>query len=270
MPPDATLSTKQRARLARDGIFNLRDLGGIPVGGGRVVAGGRLLRGDSLHRARDSAAVLHELGVVRVLDLRDERERSEEGVLSADGLEVQHHPVIDPMFAWFDESHDDLSTLLAHMYREILVAFGPRFATALGSIAEVVAERRVGAVAYHCAVGKDRTGLLTALLLGALGASEDEIVADYVRSARAGAVQLSWLWSLGHPEGAATDDDLYVGLWSARAETMEHTLEWLQKEFGGAAGYLEQSGVPAEVVEALAVGLVVDPTGQEDVHAAGR
>ena len=264
------LTTKQRARLAREGIFNVRDLGGIPVADGKVVAPGRLVRGDSLHRARDSVEVLREMGVVRVLDLRDERERDDEGVLSADGLEVQHHPVIDPMFAWFDESHDDRSTLLAHMYQEILTAFGARFATALGSIAEVVADRPGAAVAYHCAVGKDRTGLLTALLLGTLGASEDDIVADYVRSARAGAVQLSWLWSLGHPEGAATDEDLYVGLWSARAETMERTLEWLHKEFGGAAGYLEQSGVPAEVVEALAVGLLVDPAGQEDVHAAGR
>ncbi len=264
------LTTTQRAALARDGIFNLRDLGGIPVAGGKVVAAGRLIRADSLHRARDSVEVLRELGVVRVLDLRDERERDEEGVLSADGLEVQHHPVIDPMFAWFDESHDDLSTLLAHMYREILTAFGARFATALGSIAEVLASRPDGAVAYHCAVGKDRTGLLTALLLGTLGASEDDIVADYVRSARAGAVQLSWLWSLGHPEGAATDEDLRVGLWSARAETMERTLEWLHKEFGGAAGYLEQRGVPADAGEALEVGRVVEPNGQEDVHAAGR
>jgi protein-tyrosine phosphatase len=263
-------TTTQRARLARDGIFNVRDLGGIRVRDGRVIAGGRLIRGDSLHRARDSVEVLHELGVVRVLDLRDERERDEEGVLSADGIEVQHHPVIDPMFAWFDESHDDPSTLLAHMYQEILTAFGARFATALASIAEVVSQRQDGAVAYHCAVGKDRTGLLTALLLGTLGASDADVVADYVRSGRAGAVQLSWLWSLGHPEGAATDDDLYVGLWSARAETMERTLEWLVEEFGGAAGYLEQSGVPGEVVEALEAGLVVDPTGLEDVHAAGR
>ena len=111
MPSNGALTTKQRATLARDGIFNLRDLGGIPVAGGKVVAPGRLVRADSLHRARDSVEVLHDLGVVRVLDLRDERERSEEGVLSADGVEVEHHPVIDPMFAWFDESHDDLSAL---------------------------------------------------------------------------------------------------------------------------------------------------------------
>ena len=263
-------TTAQRARLARDGIFNLRDLGGIPLRDGRVLARGRVLRGDSLHRARSSVEVLGELGVVRVLDLRDDQERAEEGVLDTEGLDVQHHPVIDPRFAWADESHEDAATLLAHRYREILVAFGARFATALGSIAELVSSRPKGAVAYHCAVGKDRTGLLSALLLGALGAEDDAVVADYVRSGGANAVQLSWLWSLGHPEGSASDEDLYVGLWSARPETMRSTLDWLRDEFGGAAGYLEQSGVPAEVMEALEVGLVAGPDEQEDGHVGGR
>lgn len=250
---------RHRAALARDGIFNVRDLGGTPAGGGRVLRTGRVLRADSLHRARASVEVLRAHSVVRVLDLRDERERASDGVLVAEGVEVQHHPVIDPTFAWFDDSHDEVSTLLAHRYREILTAFGPRFATAMTSIAEVVSDGEGGgAVAYHCAVGKDRTGLLTALLLGALDAPDEAIVADYTRSSAATAVQVSWLWSLGHPHGAATDDDIFVGLWSARAETMEDTLAWIRDEFGGVSGYLTGIGVPDGVVEALRAALLVD------------
>jgi protein-tyrosine phosphatase len=254
-----------RARLARDGIFNVRDLGGVPLADGRVVVPGRVWRADSLHRARDSVAVLVDHGVVRVLDLRDERERDDDGVLVAEGIEVQHHPVIDPTFEWPADDHDAPETLLVRRYCEILTSFGARFATALSSIAEVTTDpnRVDGAVAYHCAVGKDRTGLLTALLLGAIGADEEAIVEDYARSAASTAVQVSWLWSFGHPDGDASDEDLAVGLWSARPETMRATLGWIEERFGGVGGYLRQSGVDDDVPGALHAALTTDPAIQE-------
>lgn len=251
----------ERARLARDGIFNLRDLGGTPLTDGKVVRPRRVLRADALHRARASAEVLRGLGVVRVLDLRDEVERDEEGVLDADGVEVLHHPVIDPRFEWAHEEVSEPGGLLAHRYQEILTAFGPRFATSLTSIAEVVDTGRPGVVAYHCAVGKDRTGLLTALLLGLLGADDDAIVADYARSSAAAPVQVSWLWAFGHPAGSATDEDLHLGLWSARPETMRVTLRWLGEEFGGVGGYVEQTGIADGVVDSLRAALVADGNG---------
>lgn len=248
-----------RPRLARDGVFNTRDLGGLPAADGLVVAPRRLVRGDALHRVRSTAGDLRAHGVVRVLDLRDERERTAEGVLDAEGIEVLHLPVLDPTFNWVDDAHDDLSTLLQHRYRTILDSFGDRFAGSVTAVVEVVAAETPGAVAYHCAVGKDRTGLLTALLLSTLGASDQVIVDDYVRSARATAVQVSWLWSMGHPGGEAGDDDLDHGLWSARPATMQATLDWLRDTHGGAESYLRAVGVPAEQLEALRRAVLVEP-----------
>jgi protein tyrosine/serine phosphatase len=248
-----------RPVLARDGIFNVRDLGGLPAADGRVVAPGRLVRGDALHRSKRSTPGLVEHGVVRVLDLRDQRERDEEGVLVAEGIEVLHHPVLDPTFDWFDDRHDDIATLLAHRYEVILTSFPDRFAGAVRSVVEVVSDPDVpGGVAYHCAVGKDRTGLLTALLLGAMDVSDQLVVDDYVRSARATAVQRSWLWTFGRPGGEATDDDLELGVWSARAETMRTTLDWLRGEHGGARGYLIAAGVDSDDLDALRRGVLVD------------
>lgn len=263
-------SSRDRARLARDGIFNVRDLGGMPAAGGRSVARRKVLRADSLHRVSTSAEVLRGLGLVRVLDLRDDREREGDGVLALDDIEVQHHPVIDPTFAWYDDSPPDDETLLAQRYRQILSSFGSRFAAAVESVAEVVGDDR-GAVAYHCAVGKDRTGLLTALLLDVVDVPDEVIVADYARSSAATAVQVSWLWSLQHPHGAATEDDIFVGMWSARPATMADTLGWIDTELGGAAQYLLDHGVDREVLDALRAALLVegDRTGNPSPSQEG-
>ena len=252
--PNASL----RPRFARDGIFNVRDLGGLRSGDGRQVATGRLVRADALHRARSTADDLRRYGVVRVLDLRDERERDEEGVLGSPGIEVVHLPVLDPAFDWVDDSHDDFDTMLAHRYQVILESFPDRFAEAVGAVVEVVAKGSSGAVAYHCAVGKDRTGLLTALLLGLLGVPDETVIDDYTRSGVAVAVQVSWLWSMGYPAGHVAEEHLENGLWSARPETMRRTLDWLAGEHGGAASYMRSAGLDDDQIEALRRALLVE------------
>ncbi len=251
-------SEELRPRFAREGIFNVRDLGGLRSVDGRQVATGRLVRADALHRARSTADDLRRYGVARVLDLRDQRERDEEGVLDSPGIEVLHLPVLDPTFEWVDDTHDDLDTLLAHRYQVILGSFSDRFADAVGAVIEVVVDDGAGAVAYHCAVGKDRTGLLTALLLGLLDVPDETVIADYTRSGAAVAVQVSWLWSMGYPAGQVAEEHLESGLWSARPETMRRTLDWLAGEHGGAAPYLRSAGVDDDQIAALRRALLVE------------
>lgn len=256
-----------RPVLARDGIFNTRDLGGLPAASGRVVAPRRIIRADALQRARGSVTALRDHGIVRVLDLRDEREREHSGVLVAEGIDVQHHPVLDPTFAWHSEADTELSQLLVLRYRDILEAFGPRLGGAVTSIAEVVTgppsidatgASTGAAVAFHCAVGKDRTGLLAALLLSTLGVDPQVIAQDYARSSAATAVQVQWLWSFGMPGGEATDDDMALGVWSARPETMLVTLDWIRTRHGGVESYLASQGVDGDVPAALRSALLVE------------
>jgi protein-tyrosine phosphatase len=258
------MTPELRVTLARDGIFNTRDLGGLPTRSGGIVASRKVVRADALQRVRGSVDVVRGYGIVRVLDLRDERERDADGVLQVDGIEVQHHPVLDPTFRWHSPADDQLAGLLVTRYQDILGAFGPRFAGALTSIAEVL-ERGVGAdgvesaVAFHCAVGKDRTGLLAALLLSVLEVDQDEIVRDYARSSAATAVQVNWLWTFGLLGGNATDEDLAVGVWSARPETMRTTLSWIDAEFGDVSGYLRSQGLDVAVPDTLRRELVTAP-----------
>jgi protein-tyrosine phosphatase len=254
-----------RPLLARDGIFNVRDLGGLPARDGRRVRPRRLVRGDALQRSRAATATaLHDHGVRVVLDLRDDSERHEEGSFDAPhltdpGIAVHHTPVLDPTYRW---GGPDLAPeeLLPRRYGEILESFHRRLALAVERVVETLAGDDAAAVAYHCAIGKDRTGLLTMLLLGAVGVSDDVIVSDYARSARSTAVQVAWMRSHGHRYGDVGDDDLAVGLWSARPETMAATLTLLSERFGGARAYLRDAGLGDDALDALAAALL-EPAG---------
>ncbi|GEM_PF-1005333 len=253
-------SPQLRALLARDGIFNTRDLGGIANQFAQQIVPARLLRADALQRVRGSGTALRELGVVHVLDLRDDSERQKSGEIEVPGIVVEHHPVIDPAFAWHGEDGAEVSDVLFARYCEILGSYGSRFTGAINSIAQVLdisGGVTPGAVAYHCAIGKDRTGLLTALLLSILGVDAEAIASDYAKSSAATAVQVQWLWSFSLPGGDTTDLDLNQGVWSARPETMLRTLTWLDAEFGGGEQYMIEHGLDAQVCVRLRRSLLI-------------
>ena len=252
-------SPQLRANLARDGVFNTRDLGGLLTSNGQKIAPRKLLRADALQRVQLSGPALREFGIVRVLDLRDDLEREKSGEIQVDGIEVEHHPVIDPAFAWHSEEESEFADLLFLRYCEIFSSFGPRFLGAVNSIAEVLDESNSspsGAVAYHCAIGKDRTGLLTALLLSIRGVDDQAIASDSAKSSAATAV----LWSFSLPGGETTDRDLELGVWSARPETMLRTLGWLDVEFGGAEQYMIEQGLEADAISTLRESLLLSQT----------
>lgn len=258
----APMSTSRlRTELARDGIFNTRDLGGLTTATGSIVRPGRVLRADALHRVKQSAPAFRSSGVTRVIDLRDETERERAGVLDVDGIEVIHHPVLDPTFGWTSETAVVPAELLRTLYKEILESYGDRFASALTEVAEVIDDReQLHAVAFHCSLGKDRTGLLAAMLLSLLGVDTEQIINDYSRSSNATAVQLQWLWSFGFVGDEIGDEDLTDGLWSAKPETLRSTLAWIEDRFGGFENYLIDNGLDTAAMDALRGSLLVPAT----------
>lgn len=159
---------------------NLRDLGGIAIDGG-VLREGLAIRTDDL--AYVTSAVAEELvagGLTAIIDLRSPLEVSVtgRGPLAAHPVAYHHLPLI----ADVGESMGDEAPALTHeamglMYQRMVEGAAPQLVIALNVIAHTP-----GAAAFHCAAGRDRTGVLAAMLLLALGAADDDIVADYART----------------------------------------------------------------------------------------
>jgi protein tyrosine/serine phosphatase len=165
--------------LTWDGCFNVRDLGGLATADGRLIRHGAVVRADKLNglsAAGWEALIAH--GVRTVVDLRDPSEHQPDVAPRPSDLTTLSLPLEDQTDVAFWERWRPVSGTPLY-YRAFLEHAQPRIAAVLAAIAEASA----GAVVVHCAAGRDRTGLVTLVLLAALGVSPEVIVADYALSA---------------------------------------------------------------------------------------
>ncbi|MGF9660823.1 tyrosine-protein phosphatase [Arthrobacter crystallopoietes] len=160
---------------------NLRDLGGIPITGG-ILREGLALRADDLSViTNDDARRLVDNGLTAVIDLRtnDEAAITGRGPLAGHPLAYHHLPLMESISAGMPEGETFVieHVAMGEMYARMVENAAPQLVTALTIIALTP-----GATAFHCAAGRDRTGVLAAVLLLALGANDDDIITDYART----------------------------------------------------------------------------------------
>jgi protein tyrosine/serine phosphatase len=162
-----------------DGCFNVRDLGGLPASNGRVTRRGALVRADKLSGLSGSGwSALVKHGVRTIVDLRDPTECQPDLAPRPSTLTTVSAPLEDQTDTAFWEQWRPLSGTPLY-YRPFLDRFPRRIAAALAAIAEA----GPGGVVVHCAAGRDRTGMVTLVLLALLGVTSELIVDDYLLSA---------------------------------------------------------------------------------------
>ncbi|MFC1437883.1 tyrosine-protein phosphatase [Streptacidiphilus sp. N1-10] len=242
--------------IAFDRLYNFRDLGGYAAADGRTVRWGRLYRSDSLGKLTPGGADHRRflaLGVRTVIDLRYpwEIERAgrvpEQPGLEYHNLSIEHRPydqaAIDPDV--------DPWRHLADRYAEVAEDGVKEIRQALDLIA--AANRPDGGpLVFHCASGKDRTGLIAALVLILLGVGEDDVLADFARTELA-TDRLLADYRAAHPDR----DRIWPGYGRAPAAVMRHVLDDLGAAYGSVSGYAtERLGVEPELVDALRAGLL--------------
>lgn len=168
------------APIALSAPVNLRDLGGTAIPGGRV-RDGFAIRADDLATVTEEVAdALVERGVRAVIDLRSSAEVALTGrgpLGERRSVSYHHLPLMADVGTAAKGARIPQQHEFGAMYVSMFETAAPQLVTALAIIAH-----GAGATAFHCAAGQDRTGVLAASLLLALGAAPEEVIADYART----------------------------------------------------------------------------------------
>lgn len=244
--------------LDLDGTANTRDAGGLPAAGGQVRPG-LLLRSDNLQdlSPADVRRLVDELGLRTVVDLRTDSERAGEGPTPlAQRREVEHLPL--SLIPEDDEIRADPGAVLPDRWADGAIGAYLHYLRdkpdAFVTVARRLAAGGAGGAVLHCAAGKDRTGVMTAVLLDAIGVPREAVIEDFALTNQR--IELIYKRLLGSRTYAA--DVQRIGLDAHRVDpaTMTGVLDVLDERYGGAAGYLRAAGASDADLAALKARLV--------------
>ncbi|MDO5111782.1 MAG: tyrosine-protein phosphatase [Clostridia bacterium] len=233
---------------------NLRDLGGLPASNGLRVRPGRLLRAGALWQmtAQECAALR---SILAVFDLRSENERqyhpdpplpgaryipisvTESGRREYVQSKRTMEDKVQDILAGYARHEPIASLRMTDVYRRMILS--PEMKRCLQTILRILANEPQGAVLFHCAAGKDRTGVVAAVLLRLLGVSDEIIFQDYLYTNKALSHELERAERLAlaasHDPAAA----FYAkGFFAACPCWLFAALSTMDSRFGSAEGYI--------------------------------
>jgi hypothetical protein len=242
------------------GCDNVRDLGGLPTLDGGLTRPGVFLRGDTPQEltAADVVRLRDEFGLRTVLDLRADAEAAREGRGALEKEPVDYHQLSFLPGEWVMPDDPRYPAIIRDRRSEDRIEhYLDYLRLAGGAVAEalrMLATPGRGPTLFHCAAGKDRTGVLAALALGIVGVEHEAIVADYVatndRIDRVDA-RLTRLPSYNSGPDKLTADKLRV-----RAEVMVGFLAGVERTWDGPAAWARHAGVPEADLRTLRTRLV--------------
>ncbi len=242
------LKAEKRRHLPLSGTYNVRDIGGYATVDGRTTRWRTLIRSDSLHRlAPEAQQTLLDLGLRTMIDLRRPAETAQYPNLLANAPGVNYLQVSLDRKA--PEEQASFPTL-PEIYRGIIDNAGAQ----LGTIIATLAAPNALPGLVHCQVGKDRTGMVIALTLAAVGVPAKTIVADYALSE----AQLAGDFATRFEERLRADGgdwEAYRALLTSPAAFMRDILAYLDAEHDGVISYLRTNGVRDAQLAALRDGL---------------
>jgi protein-tyrosine phosphatase len=237
--------TRERI-LVWDGCVNVRDLGGLPLESGGETQFGVVVRADSIRGLTERGwDALLDYGVRSAVDLRADDELARDPPGDAP-IPVAHLPLSPSNLDW---------SSVRSGYVALLQNYRPQFARAATAVAQ-----SDQAVVVHCQGGRDRTGVLVALLLELAGVEPEAIVADHVRSEESWAPYLPAWYAQAETEAErARRRRVSAPAGRAIAEVLEH----IGETYGGPGAYLTGGGASTSDLDSLVLRLRgATPDGQ--------
>jgi protein tyrosine/serine phosphatase len=233
-------------------VFNFRDLGGYQAADGRTVRWGQLYRSDGLHRLTEGDFEgFAALGVHTVLDLRRPDELEADGRV-AESLGLDYHNVNFHADLWPQHNlgPDEMPRYLADRYAEMAEG-GLTGRNGVAASLRLIAASHAAPLVFHCAAGKDRTGVLAGLTLSLVGVSDDDIAADYALSEESERRFREWRRSLS---ADGSEEAGHAPVWLLNPcpqEAMHLFLTELRERYDSAEAYVRRAGITHVEVEKL-------------------
>ena len=240
------------SRYPMDGLKNCRDLGGLPTADGGITRFGVMIRSELPRELTEhDVEIFRELGVTTSIDLRGERE-------------CEAHPSHMKKLDFVEYINLSLFNEEVAMGADIKrpeppkdpsqMEWGPMYIDMLEEskdwarrVVETIAAAP-GAVQFNCTTGKDRTGLVSMMLLSIAGVSDEDIIANYaVSEIHMRSVYLTMAHML--PGGAESEADLDRGFFCTGHQNMRTVLRYLKENYGGALEYIRSVGVSDETIK---------------------
>lgn len=221
-----------RRRLALSGTANTRDLGGYPITGG-YTAWGRTFRSDApVDLTAEDIQTLRAMGITTHIDLRTQ-------------AEVERRPSAIAHMPGFSYCHVDLCAcmqMLPDTEEGVALSYYQmtQQAEPMARIFRIIAGAKDG-VLFHCAAGKDRTGVVAAILLMLAGAGRAELLADYILTAA----------YLREPirKFVEADPDVPAYIVTPRIEYLEAFLDRFLAAYGDSESYLKGIGISSDEIK---------------------
>lgn len=236
--------------LVLEGLLNVRDVGGLATPAGRRVRRGRLVRSDNLSGLTDAGAVtlVRDLSPALVLDLRTDAECAREGRGLSEVEQVRYVNLpLQPKAALTPEQA--AQGLATNLYEDYVLQVRDNGVQLLAGLALLAEDGALPAV-VHCTAGKDRTGVLVALLLDLLGVDREAVIADYAETTAnmPGILARIRASPFFRSNGLAAAPDW---IFSSEPATMRDFLAFMDLELGGTTQWAMSSGLPADTVQRL-------------------
>lgn len=228
--------------LQLEGTYNARELGGYESQHGGKIKKGKLLRSDGLHQLSSSdESYLLDYGIRTIIDLRSKREFETYPDTLKDHEQIKYHsvPFLDQMLA------NNGELIVQHSLKDVYVQLLEESKKDIQCVIEIISKSLNDGVLFHCAAGKDRTGIIAMLLLSICEVKRDIIIQDY-----------SWSAELMEPRFVQQKQELReVGvdvpafIFESNPSDARETLHFLDKSYGGPIAYLKEIGVTRETMD---------------------
>ena len=232
------------APLPLKGTGNTRELGGYPGVDGRFTREHTLLRSDSLSRlAEEDIQFLTEYGVSCVIDLRTEEEvENHPSIFSENNRASYYHVPFSDRLDFCVPGREPVKSM-AGLYIRLLEQQGSSYA----EFFRTILNHRGETVIFHCAAGKDRTGVAAMLLLMTAGVPCSLVIADYGVSESNMKDIFEVIWKADKDTGKGIPEFAYA----SREEDMVATMAYLLRKWGSAQEYLKANNVLQSEIDAF-------------------